>query len=481
MKLYFRAFKMLFEKYILQKNTGIVIKEFCEKMGVVYIKLAQILSTQNRDNYFTEEDRQQLSTICDSCNPIPFSDIKVILEEEYGDNLDKLFLKIDPVPIGSASISQVHKAILMNGEEVVLKIKRKDITNNIERDIEQIRKLMNKYGPIFKFSNLIGGNQALNLYLKMIQEETDFENEVNNIKKYHKFKDEVNGQVEGVKKIIIPKLYEDLCTKNVIVMEYIKYPTLNNIELTEENKKIIFNGISSYLRLSFYAVFNGKQVVFHGDPHVGNIFFDKDGNIGFLDMGLLFALSPEDTELVKNFFFAAYTGNYEKLFKLLSKYGTWTEDKKLSFKEDLKKFCEEVSEKDVTYYFTDMIKICLNYEFLPPDFLYYMAKPFVCLNGINVVSDTMISCKSLLEQQIIEYYIRKNLEDSISIIMNSLKLSPQLIKNVERYGLTQGISYTASNNVESLKELKKVLENYSDLLDMFKGYCCPKCKTKVKN
>lgn len=480
MELYFRAFKMLFEKYILRKNTGIVIKEFCEKMGVVYIKLAQILSTQNHGNYFTEEDRQQLSTICDSCNPISFSEIEKILKEEYGENFDKLFLKIDPVPIGSASISQVHRAILKNGEEIVLKIKRKDITNNIEKDIERIRKLMNRYGPIFKFSNLIGGNQALNLYLKMIKEETDFEHEVNNIKLYHKFKDEVNGQVENTKKIIIPKLYEELCTKNVIVMEYIKYPTLNNMELTEENKKIIFSGISSYLRLSFYAVFNDKQVVFHGDPHVGNIFFDNDGNIGFLDMGLLFALSPEDAELVKNFFFAAYTGNYEKLFKLLSKYGIWTEDKKLRFKEDLKKFCEEVSDKDVTYYFTDMTKICLNYDFLPPDFLYYMAKPFVCLNGINVVSNAMISCKSLLEQQIIEYYIRKNLENSIDILINSLKLSPQLIYNIEKYGLTKGISYTASNNVENLKELKKVLENYNDLLDMFKNSYCPKSKSKVK-
>lgn len=480
MKLYFRAFKMLFKKYILHKDTGLVIKEFCEKMGIVYIKLAQILSTQNEGNYFTEKDRQQLSTICDSCNPISFSEIEKILKEEYGEKYLDLFSSIDPVPIGSASISQVHKAILKTGETVVLKIRRKDITNNIDKDIEEIRKLLNRFGPLFKFLNLVGGNQALNVYLRLIKEETDFENEVENIKLYHKFKDEVNGKVEGAKKIIVPKLYKELCTKNVIVMEYIKYPTLNKMELTSENKKIISKGVGSYLQLSFYAMFNGKQVVFHGDPHVGNLFFDEEGNIGFLDMGLLFALSKEDTELIKNFFLAAYTSNYEKLFDLLSKYGNWSKGKELAFKEDLKEFCEKISDKDVTCYFTEMIKICLNYEFLPPDFLFYMAKPFVCLNGVNVISDTITDTKALLEQQVLEYYIRNNLKESMDIVISSLRLSPILLKNIEKYGISKGISQTASSNLDTLKRIKQVMENYKDLFRIFENYydLAPKKRTK---
>ena len=76
MKLYFEIVKLLFNKYVRRRNTGVVIKEFCEKMGVVYIKFAQILATQNYGNLFTEEDRQLLSSICDDVNPISFEKIK---------------------------------------------------------------------------------------------------------------------------------------------------------------------------------------------------------------------------------------------------------------------------------------------------------------------------------------------------------------------------------------------------------------------
>ena len=93
-------------------------------MGIAYIKLAQILAMQNYGNLFTETDRKSLSSICDFVKPIPFSNIKNLLENEYG-QLDKIFKEIDEKPIGAASISQVHKGILLNGDIVAIKIKRK--------------------------------------------------------------------------------------------------------------------------------------------------------------------------------------------------------------------------------------------------------------------------------------------------------------------------------------------------------------------
>ena len=142
MKLYIEAIKLLFNKFILGKNTGIVIKEFSERMGIVYIKLAQMLATQNYGNLFTEEDRRMLSSICDDSKSISYDKIENILKREYGERLNDIFELIEHEPIGSASVSQVHKAILKNGEEVVIKVKREDITSRIEEDIEQIRKLM---------------------------------------------------------------------------------------------------------------------------------------------------------------------------------------------------------------------------------------------------------------------------------------------------------------------------------------------------
>lgn len=82
MRLYFYGFILLFKKFILRRNTGEAICSFVEKMGVVYIKFAQLLAMQNVGNLFTEKDRLKLVKICDHCNPIPFGKIRKQIEEE---------------------------------------------------------------------------------------------------------------------------------------------------------------------------------------------------------------------------------------------------------------------------------------------------------------------------------------------------------------------------------------------------------------
>ena len=182
MKLYLEIIKLLINKYIRRYGTGKAIKILCEHMGITYIKLAQMLATQNYGELFKEEDRQLLSSICDNCNPIPFEDIQEILRTEYNEELNNLFTTIDREPIGSASVSQVHKAILKNGEIVAIKIKRRDITDNIYKDIEQMRSIVNRFGKLVNFNNLIGKDRALDLYIKWIYDEIDFEHEKENIK-----------------------------------------------------------------------------------------------------------------------------------------------------------------------------------------------------------------------------------------------------------------------------------------------------------
>lgn len=250
-----QVMKLLFNKFVLRKNNGIAIKEFSEKMGVVYIKLAQMLATQNFGNLFTEKDRKMLSSICDNCNPISYDEIEEVLKQEYGTNLENIFSFIEHEPVGSASVSQVHRAILKTGEEVAIKIKRKDITRTIDEDIKRIRKIVHKFGKFVNFSNFTGGDHALDLYLEWIEQETDFVHEKENIKVYQNFADSVNGKVKDTKKIKVPKLYEDYSTDNIIVMEFVKGQTVNKLELTNENKTKINAALNSYIRSSFWQCF----------------------------------------------------------------------------------------------------------------------------------------------------------------------------------------------------------------------------------
>lgn len=475
MNFYQELLKLFINKYIKKYKTGTSIKIFCENMGIVYIKLAQILSTQNFGELFTEDDRILLSSICDNSKPIPFDIIKNIIEEEYKCPINEIFLSVNPNPIGAASISQVHKAKLLNGEEIALKIKRKDITNNMEFEIKRIKKLMYKYGKIFKFGNFSGGEKALNMYLKWIYEETDFINEIDNIKKYQYFANSVNDKIENNKKIVLPNLYEEYCTNNIIVMEYIPYKTINTLELNEENKEKIKIAINSFISNTFYAMFNNLPIIFHGDPHGGNIYIDDNGNIGFLDMGLLFQLSKDDVLLTKDFFFAAYTRNYEKMYDMVIPYGNINDNKKTEFKNEVKQYCDNLVNKPLTSYFIDLMNICLKYEICPPDFLFYMVKTFICLGGINDFTENLMSGNDLLKDQVIEYYISDLLKNGKSLVQSSVDLVPSLLlecsnstptKFLTKSLLHSEVIYNNLNNfINSLNRLNDVINpsNNSDM------------------
>lgn len=466
MKFYIEILKLIFNKYIRKYKNGKAIKIFCENMGLVYIKLAQILSTQNYGNLFSEEDRKILSSICDNCNIVPFNDIKKIIENEYGDSIDNLFEWIDEKPLGSASISQVHKAKLKDGNIVAIKVRRLDITKNIEKEIKRIKSLMYNFGKYIKFGNYIGGNKALDLYLSWIYEETDFLKEVNNIKTYTEFANSVNNKIEGNKQIKVPKLYEELCTDNIIIMEYIKYKTINKMSLNNENNEKIKIALNSYISSSLYALFNDLKIIFHGDPHGGNIYIDDNGDIGFLDMGLIFELSSEDIKLTKDFFFAAYTRNYEKMFNLVIPYGVMDYNTKLRFKNEIKEYCDNLALKPITSYFIDMMNICLKYEICPPNFLFCMSKAFICLGGISNFTNNDLPGTELLKEQVLEYYIKRTINDSKYIIYNGIKLFPKVIANTFKYGLIKGLSKELTTS-ELLSDSKIAIEHYKELIEIF--------------
>lgn len=103
--------------------------------------------------------------------------------------------------------------------------------------------------------------------------------------------------------------------------------------LTEENSKKISEVINSYLKATFFALFYNKKIIFHDNPHSGNIYIDNDENIGFLDRGLIFELPEENLKLIKEFFFSAYTGNYEKMYTVLIPYGKMNDEKKVYLKK----------------------------------------------------------------------------------------------------------------------------------------------------
>ena len=466
MRLYWYGFLMLVKKFIFRQNTGKVICEFSEKMGVVYIKVAQILAMQNVGEIFTEADRQKLVQICDHCNPIPFTKIQKILRQEYGENWSDKFASIDEKPLGSASISQVHHAVLKDGTEVAIKIKRQDLTRRITKDVKQIQKLIRRFGRFVRFQNLFGSDRALECYLDWIFQETDFQNEQYNIVRYQEFADSVNGKIKNVQtKIVVPKLFTEYSTNNVIVMEFITAPTLNHITMNESNKQKVAQAKNEYIRLSFYALFHGMPVVFHGDPHGGNLYLDH-GNIGFLDMGLIFEFSSEEAELTRELFLSAYTEKVDRVIDLLIKRGEYLDMDWEKLRSEMLEEIQKIKSIPVEQFFVEMIGIFTQYNIAVPNFLFKMAKAFLALFGMNTLTGSPTDTKSLLAEQITEFYLSRTCNDIKRIFYSGVKLVPNFLSQSMQYGLIQCFSKQLTELTSLSQQCQQALGNCQEMLDL---------------
>lgn len=438
MKLIINGARFLCDLGIRRMSKGTAIRRFCSRMGLAYIKFAQILAMQNIDRIFTEEDRQDIMSICDDCNPLPFRKIRKILVREYGQKyIRDNFKKIAKKPAGSASISQVHKVQLKSGAIAVLKVKRDDVVKTLDKDIRTIRMLSHRFGWVFGLYNRSASDAAFDYFKEWLLQETDFENEMRNIERYQAFADSVNGKVPGCVDIVLPKIYREYCTRNIICMEYVSYKTIFHMNNEDPRIRKAFN---SYLQLSFYALLHDMPVVWHGDPHGGNVYVDRNGNIGFLDMGLLFEMSAENARLTRELFMQAYLGLYEKLYDNLKGYLKPGQDG-AAFKVALKRYCEERSGKPISSFFMDMVLICFDFDFKPPRFLFEMAKAFVCLNGADCIYGNDVAGFDLLSKQVDEYLmlycqeqVREQAHKCVDGIVSILSGNPPAISVFLRRG-----------------------------------------------
>ncbi|MEQ1666589.1 MAG: AarF/UbiB family protein, partial [Bdellovibrionales bacterium] len=205
---------------------------------------------------------------------------------------------------GSASIAQVHKAILTTGEHVVIKVQRPGIVQTINDDLNVlyfIAELLERYIPEIKPFNPIG---MIDEYFKTLELETNFVVEANNIRKFKEnFKNE--------SKVKIPQVYFDLVTERVLVMEELQAKRLSQINslnhINLDANEILKTGHKAYLKMVFIDGF------FHGDLHAGNFFVFPDNTIGLIDFGVVGRLNTKTQTSIVNMLIALSKEDYSRL------------------------------------------------------------------------------------------------------------------------------------------------------------------------
>lgn len=254
-----------------------------EHLGPTYIKLAQIISSG--EGLFPAELVSEFRKCRDQVRAEPFSTVRRVVEEDLGRRLEDVFAEFDPAPLAAASIAQVHVARLATGEEVVVKVQRPTIGQQVQSDL----KVMSWLAPFLvgriPIAALANPPALVELFAETITEELDFRLEAENMLDVA----EVFALL-GQRGFEIARPHPTLVTRRVLVMERLRGFAFEDLESMQsagvDTHEIIRTGMKGFTE---GCIVHG---IFHGDLHAGNLFVTEDGKIALLDFGITARMTP---------------------------------------------------------------------------------------------------------------------------------------------------------------------------------------------
>ena len=351
-----------------------------QDLGPTFVKLGQILS--NRHDVLPPELITEFTKLQQDVQPLPFTNIKNTIETELQKPLHKIFRHIDKKPLASASIAQVHKAALLNGRRVAVKIQRPDIKDRINTDLEitlNFAVLLEKYIPRTRNFRPV---QIVKELKERIFEEINFINELNNMQRFkNNFEDNTD--------VYVPAVYKKYSTRKIVTMEFIsgiKVTDLKNKTRQNKNRCRLYaeKGANSILRQIFDHGF------FHADPHPGNIFIMDNNKICFLDFGMMGSLRPLYRRYLKQILFGLSEKNTSLVTKALLKIaitkGPAPDRHQLeeAVFNLIDKFADlPLSEIQITSILRKLFDIIITFNLVFPTSLTWMLKSLITIEGVG--------------------------------------------------------------------------------------------------
>lgn len=379
-----------------------------EKLGPTFIKLGQLLST--RADLLPPPYLEALSRLQDQIGPFDYEEVDRIVSSEIGVRISKAFSDFDPKPLAAASLAQVHLAHMRDGREVVVKVQRPDIREQIVEDLEALSEVAQfldahtELGQRYDFGNMLDGLRA------SLLRELDFKLEANNLITFAENLREFDG-------IIIPEPIEDYCTSRVLTMEYIqgkKITELSPLRLME----IDGPGLARELFRAYL-----KQILLdgflHADPHPGNVFLTEDDQIALLDLGMVARLLPSMRDNILRLLLAIAEGRGEEAADITIRMG---EPKPRFMKEDFTKRISDLVAEHADASLTrlnagqvvlEITKISADCWFRLPGEFTLVAKALLNLDRSVFTLDPNFEPSSIIRQRAMEI-LQRNLMQSIA-------------------------------------------------------------------
>ena len=258
------------------------IRLIIEELGPTFIKLAQALS--NRADLLPQALIDEFEKLQSNVPPFPVEEARQLIEQELGRPLADVFTEFDDVPIGSASIGQVHRARLQTGEEVVVKVQRPGVRDKVEGDLRLLHELVRLTAGFLRNQGLSNPQDVVDAFERSMTKELDYTSEARAMEQLRKL-------YEAYTTFYIPKPYRELSTSKMLVTEFV-----TGCKITDKEQLLAWKlspetvaetGMDIYLTQIFEFGF------FHADPHPGNVLVRPDGTLVLIDFGMVGKLTKQ--------------------------------------------------------------------------------------------------------------------------------------------------------------------------------------------
>lgn len=315
-----------------------------EDLGSTYIKLGQFIASS--PSIFPHEYVEAFQTCLDQTQAIPFKVIEKILKKEFDGMEKKIFRHIDPEPLASASIAQVHAATLLNGDDIVIKVQKPGVENILETDFQFLQfsaKLAEKLSSRIPESSL---TDIVNEIRNGMLEECDFTREARNIEAYRKFLEET-----GNTRVVVPKVYRQASTRKVLTMERFYGAPISDLDKVREYASNPEATLIEALNTWFNSLTHCQ--IYHADLHAGNVMILRDGRIGFLDFGIVGRISETTWNALLSLTLSVPRKDYLAIAEALITIGATNQHtNKQAFADDIRQLVERL-QSDNSYHSAD--------------------------------------------------------------------------------------------------------------------------------
>jgi len=310
-----------------------LLRQLFENLGSTYIKLGQFIASS--PSFFPDEYVTAFQCCLDKTPPVPFPVIEQVITQSLGKPIFKCFKEINPEPLATASIAQVHAATLITGEDVVIKVQKPGVEHTIQTDLNFLylgARLLERIAPNLSMASI---SDIVKEIQRSMLSECDFLLEANNVEEFRQFLLKTNTT-----SVIAPKIYREYSSKEVLTQERLYGVAFTDLEaarqFTPDPQHSLINAMNTW----FATVLSGHS--FHADVHAGNLMVLEDGRVGFIDFGIVGHIQQKTWSAIMSFIQAISTTDFHGMASAMVEIGVTAQSIEINaLAQDIEKLYRE--------------------------------------------------------------------------------------------------------------------------------------------